>query len=136
MSESKNSCYDNATTRNLTVIYGFYFVLFSALLSASIQLGTEDWNARVIIFGMAWFMAFTSFYVGAGLFFMLGRMDSLARMGLFVLVSFLPIAYLKVIGGLVLKEATVFVDFGVVLLIATTVIIALVQYIVRMRNRR
>ena len=85
---------------------------------------------------MAWFMAFTSLCVGAGLFFMLGRMDSLARMGLFILVAFMPVAYLRVIGELVLQDATSFVDFGVVLLIATTVIIASVQYIVRMRNRR
>ena len=85
---------------------------------------------------MAWFMAFTSLCIGAGLFFMLGRMDSLARMGLFVLVAFMPAAYLKVIGGLVLHDATSFVDFGVVLLIAATVIIASVQYIVRTRNRR
>ena len=48
----------------------------------------------------------------------------------------MPVAYLKVIGGLVLKDATLFVDFGVVLLIATTVIITSVQYIMRMRNRR
>lgn len=101
----KKQEYNDNQIRDIIIIYGFFFVMLSALLPASISAFTMSIGIRRVLYLLTWPMALASGSIGMGLLEMLGdRIHAAALLGFFVLSVIVPIAFVIFVGTLLLYD--------------------------------
>jgi hypothetical protein len=112
MNTKGSSTYSPEIVRNVMVVYGFFFVLLAALLSAAIQ--TMDMNPfpRVVLYIFSWPLALSSAFIGLGLIEMLEKVPDLVAWGFILLASIVLIGFLLTVGILLLHDLGPAVDIA------------------------
>jgi hypothetical protein len=125
---------DPTTTRNVLIIYGFFFVMLAALLSAAIQTMSMDSVTRFLIYILSWSFALASAFIGLGSLELLENVPAMISAGFFILVVVVPTSFLIVIGQLLLRDSGIIVYWGSISFVAILFVILIVLYI--RANRR
>lgn len=89
---------DSDTTRSLVIIYGFFFVLLSAMLNIALNSSILSPRSTLATFMLAWIMALSSMMVGTSIVTDLS--DHLRPIGLFGLILMniaVPLGYMLLV---------------------------------------
>lgn len=119
---------DAAETRNVLILYGFFFVMLSALLSASIQLMEAEVTIRLSVYFLSWFFALASALVGVGILRLFDKLPKPLIWGFFVLIALVPTAFLIVLGRLLLQDQSNIFNVFAVVFIAILFIVLITLY--------
>lgn len=125
---------DPTMTRNVLIIYGFFFVMLAALLSAAIQTMGMDPITRFLIYILSWSFALASVFIGLGSLELLENVPAMISAGFFILVVVVPTSFLMVIGQLLLRDSGFIVYWGSIFFVVTFFVIIILLYI--RANRR
>lgn len=90
---------NNETLRNGIILYGFFFVLLSGLLSVAARPDLHQ-TTEFYLFCLAIIMASCSVWIGLGIFREASSFNSLLKLGLLGLSLAVPIGYLLVVVSL------------------------------------
>ena len=126
--------------RSLTIIYGFFFVFMSGLLSGIPVIHpflTE--GARLSLYFLVWLLALAFLLIGFELVIaIMSELGSYARLGLIILSNFVPAVFILVLGTALVGDVYLFgrtlADIGMIaflFFIASYVIAILVMARVR-----
>lgn len=90
---------DKDTPRSLVIIYGFFFVLLSALLNLAYNVSVLT-GVSIYIYVVAWIMSLSSALIGGSIYFQLRNIDLMTRYGLLLMAYAVPAAYLILVSEL------------------------------------
>ena len=114
----KSEKYDSEITRNLIILYGFFFVLLGSLLNVSVQLASWDYVTRLIIYSYCWLVGVSAIGVGFGITLMLEKVHVVAKGSIFLLTAIVPVFYVVVEGRLLLHDDFLNQIIGIILFMA------------------
>ncbi len=109
--------YSAESTRNVVVVYGFFFVLLSTLISVAIQPYALVIQTRVLLYMMAWILALTSSLIGFGINEMLDDIHPIASHGFYLLSIVVPLLYIFFLGMVLIYDFPEIIWGGLVLFI-------------------
>lgn len=100
-----DSVYSPESTRNVVIIYGFLFVILSALISASVQSVGLSFTIRFSLYVTSIAFGLAALLIGLGLVQMIEGLHPVTFAGIFLLTVILPAALSYFVGSILMYDS-------------------------------
>ena len=130
-----NERYSNESVRDTIIIYGFFLVMLSAILSTSVQAVSLSLGIRLSLYIVSFFGGLAAALVGIGLLLMLKRIHLIAKAGLVVLASLVPAALVSYAGIILFHDTLEFANTGFIIFFIVFILITIILLVYEIKRK-